>query len=74
LDNITLGYNLPFKSNKYIRSMRVYVAAENVFTITKYSGVDPEVNTTSVWDPGIDYPDFYPSVRSFMLGINLVFN
>ncbi|MDR0763318.1 MAG: SusC/RagA family TonB-linked outer membrane protein, partial [Bacteroidales bacterium] len=74
LDNITLGYSLPFKNSKYVRSMRIYATAQNVFTITKYSGVDPEVNTTSVWDPGIDYPDFYPNVRSFMLGINLVFN
>jgi hypothetical protein len=74
LDNITLGYNLFFKNNKYIRSMRIYATAQNVFTITGYSGIDPEVNTTSVWDPGIDYPDFYPNVRNFMLGVNFVFN
>ena len=71
LDNITIGYNFKFKENKYIENLRVYLTAQNVFTITKYSGQDPEVNTTSVWDAGIDYPSFYPNVSTVLLGVNL---
>jgi hypothetical protein len=73
LDNITLGYNIPLKPNKYVQSLRVYATAENVFTITSYSGIDPEVNTSSVWDSGIDASGFYPSVTNVMLGVNVVF-
>ncbi len=36
-----------------------------------YTGMDPEVNITSVFDPGIDYVSFYPSVRTFLFGVNL---
>jgi TonB-linked SusC/RagA family outer membrane protein len=74
LDNLTLGYNIPVKTNNYIRSARAYFTAQNVFTITGYSGRDPEVNTTSVWNSGIDYVGFYPIVRNFVLGVNLTFN
>ncbi len=71
LDNITVGYNLPITQNKFIQSARVYVSGQNLLTITSYSGQDPEVNTTSVWDGGIDYPDFYPTVATFMIGFNI---
>ena len=71
LDNLTIGYNFKFKENKYIDKLRVYFTGQNLFTITKYSGQDPEVNTTGVWDAGIDYPSFYPTVATFMLGLNL---
>jgi len=74
LDNLTLGYSVPLKQNKYIQSLRLYVTGQNLLTITGYSGQDPEVNTTSVWDSGIDYPDFYPTVSSFMLGFNVTLN
>lgn len=74
LDNLTLGYSVPLNQNKYIQSLRLYVTGQNLLTITGYSGQDPEVNTTSVWDSGIDYPDFYPTVSSFMLGFNITLN
>lgn len=74
LDNITLGYNLLIKQNKYVQSFRIYGTAENLFTITSYSGIDPEVNTSSVWDPGIDSTGFYPSIRNFLIGISVTFN
>ena len=70
LDNLTVGYTFALK-NKYIDSLRVYLTGQNLFTITSYSGVDPEVNTTSVWDSGIDYPNFYPRVATVLLGVNL---
>ena len=71
LDNLTIGYNFKFKENKYIDNLRVYLTGQNLFTITGYSGQDPEVNTTGVWDAGIDYPDFYPTVATVLLGVNM---
>ena len=71
LDNLTIGYNFKFNENKYIESLRVYLTGQNLFTITKYSGQDPEVNTTGVWDAGIDYPSFYPTVATVLLGVNI---
>jgi hypothetical protein len=71
LDNITLGYNFKPKSNKYVENMRVYFTGQNLLTLTKYSGQDPEVNTTNVWSAGIDYSDFYPTVANFLIGVNI---
>lgn len=71
LDNITVGYTFRFKENKYIQSLRLYATAQNLFTITKYSGQDPEVNTANVWSAGIDYTSFYPRTASCMFGVNL---
>ncbi len=71
LDNITVGYNLPIKDKKIIQSIRIYATGQNLFTLTSYSGQDPEVNTTSVWSPGIDYPSFYPKVSTFLVGLNM---
>ena len=68
-DNITLGYNfenvLKMGSYKGI-SGRIYASCSNVFTITKYKGVDPEI--TSGKDDNI-----YPRCRTFLLGLNLNF-
>lgn len=72
--SLTVGYN--FKLPQYfISNMRVYFTGENLFTITKYSGVDPELpadqdNGTVMSSTG---PGVYPSVRKFMFGVNLTF-
>lgn len=71
LDNVTVGYNLAVKSNKFVQSLRVYATGQNLLTITSYSGQDPEINTTSVWTSGIDYPNFYPKVANALIGINV---
>ena len=71
LDNLTVGYTFPMKDNKYIQSARVYLTGQNLLTLTSYSGQDPEVNTTSVWNGGIDYCSFYPPVATFLIGLNL---
>lgn len=74
LDNITLGYN--FSLPKVIKNGRVYVTAQNLFTITSYTGYDPEVNNVSsdkdVKAIGIDYCS-YPQARTFTLGLNINF-
>ena len=70
-DNITIGYTFHFKENKYARSLRLYATGQNLFTITSYSGLDPEINTSSIDYPGIDINNFYPKTASFLFGLNL---
>ena len=74
LDNITLGYTHKLPEGSAVQSVRVYVTGQNLLTITKYSGLDPEVDTNSVWSAGIDYCDFYPTVATVLFGLNLTFN
>jgi len=71
LDNATLGYTIknPFKD---VNSMRLYFTANNVFTITGYKGIDPEINQGGV-SPGIDYNNFYPKTRTLLVGFNVQF-
>jgi len=71
LDNATLGYNVNTKL-KGIKSLRVYVTAENLLTITSYKGIDPEINQGGV-APGVDSNNFYPKTRVFMFGVNVDF-
>jgi TonB-linked SusC/RagA family outer membrane protein len=66
LDNATLGYT--FKMNGS-RSLRLYASGNNLFIITKYKGVDPEINMAGQ-TPGIDYRNFYPKTRSAIFGLN----
>lgn len=76
LDNITLGYNFNLAGIKILRSARVYFTAQNLFTITSYSGLDPEVVSSISGiggsPRGIDYMS-YPRARVFLLGANLNF-
>lgn len=71
LDNATLSYTFgsPVKG---ITNLRVYATGNNLFTITNYSGIDPEINQGGV-SPGIDYNNFFPKTRTVMFGINLTF-
>jgi len=66
LDNATLGYTFKLKGNK---NLRIYAAGNNLFIITKYKGVDPEINMAGQ-TPGIDYRNFYPKTRSAIFGLN----
>ena len=65
MDNMTLGYNFD-KFAQGTARLRVYANVQNLFIITKYSGLDPEIFG------GIDN-NFYPRPRTFMLGVNLEF-
>lgn len=75
LDNISLGYNFNLPE-LYIPNARIFVSAQNLFTITNYSGTDPEVNSeisrTGVAPLGVDYLS-YPKARTFSMGINVSF-
>lgn len=72
LDNATLGYKFPMTQSRYIKQARIYLTTQNLFTITKYTGVDPELNLGGL-SPGIDNRSYYPKTRSFILGCNLTF-
>jgi TonB-linked SusC/RagA family outer membrane protein len=76
INNVSLGYTLP-KSvlNKiYFTIIRFYVTGYNLYTFTKYSGYDPEVNTipNNGMTPGNDW-GAYPSAKTFVLGANITF-
>jgi TonB-linked SusC/RagA family outer membrane protein len=76
IQNVTLGYDL----NKVIKSgflsqARIYVTAQNLYTFTNYSGMDPEVGSgadNTNWVTGIDV-GYYPNPRTYLFGINLKF-
>jgi TonB-linked SusC/RagA family outer membrane protein len=81
LDNAQFGYKVPVKSN-VISNFRVYVAGQNLFTITNYTGIDPEVryNDTENGDgfttnlaPGIERRNTYFTTRSVTIGVNITF-
>ncbi|WAC09507.1 SusC/RagA family TonB-linked outer membrane protein [Dyadobacter pollutisoli] len=70
--NLTLGYTLP--KMKWVQGIRLYVSANNLFTITDYSGYDPEVNTYAGSNTVIGVDNFvYPQSRSFLGGIQVTF-
>ncbi|MCL5127323.1 SusC/RagA family TonB-linked outer membrane protein [Algibacter sp. L4_22] len=69
MDNITLGYTFP-KVSKKLKSIRLWAGLQNVFTITNYSGLDPEVSVGT--DQGIDN-NIYPRPRTILAGANFKF-
>jgi TonB-linked SusC/RagA family outer membrane protein len=73
IQNLTLGYR--FNTKKYIKIMdsaRLYFTANNVLTLTRYSGLNPEVDITG-WSNGIDWGTVYPQTRTFAIGLQLNF-
>jgi TonB-linked SusC/RagA family outer membrane protein len=80
MKNLQLGYTIPesILSKISVKSLRVYVQLVNAFTITKYTGLDPEIDTqdsNGVRNDrirGVDYGN-YPTVRQYLFGVNLSF-
>ena len=79
LDNLNLGYTFDTKNWKMIEKLRIYASANNLFTLTNYSGIDPEVNfdggdkdSGEVYF-GIDQYNIYPKTRTFTFGLNMTF-
>jgi hypothetical protein len=75
LRNIQLGYTLPKTlTNRFTSqgSVRVYLTGRNVFTITDYTGFDPEITGTGFYSRGVDVSS-YPNVRSFTGGLQVNF-
>ena len=81
--NITLGYTLPQQvisgigNGKVLNKVRIYVAAQNLLTVTKYKGYDPEVSTLNggsyIFSRGIDDRQQLPQPRTFLCGLQLGF-
>jgi len=77
IKTVTLGCDLTKLTSKLSRfsKVRLYVSANNLFTFTKYSGLDPEIgfgNVNQSWAKGIDV-GYYPQPRTYMLGLNVNF-
>ncbi len=75
LKNLQLGYSLPRSIVRKLKldKFRLYLSAQNLLTITDYSGLDPEIGATQgALDLGIDR-GFYPQSRTFLGGVNIIF-
>ncbi len=72
LDNVTIGYTLPMPKKFKISTLRISCTANNLLTITNYTGIDPELSYNNV-DFGLDNFNVYPKVRSFVFGVQLTF-
>jgi TonB-linked SusC/RagA family outer membrane protein len=68
LDNLSIGYN--FKNVPGFKSVRAYFASNNLLTLTKYSGIDPETGYNGT-EFGLDQFNVYPKTRTFTFGINV---
>jgi len=75
ISNVTVGYDFSrLIKNSWISKARLYVSAQNLMTITKYKGMDPEIGYgfDEDWVSGIDL-GYYPSARTILVGVNIQF-
>jgi TonB-linked SusC/RagA family outer membrane protein len=76
IQNVTLGYDFArLWKQEYFSKFRIYVQAQNLYTFTKYTGVDPEVGSSGgkdSWARGIDV-GLYPTARTFIIGASINF-
>jgi len=76
ISNVTLGYDFAKLINwKYLSKCRLYFQVQNLYTFTKYDGMDPEIGNGDVdndWVRGVDQ-GFYPRPRTYVLGVNVTF-
>ncbi len=72
LDNLSVGYTFNTSKLDWLNSARLYATGQNLFVLTNYSGLDPEVKMDGV-DPGKEEREFYPKARTFTVGVSLSF-
>lgn len=72
LDHLSVGYNFSLQENSYFKNLKVYLSSNNLFTITGYSGIDPETRVEGL-AYGIDQYNVYPKTRTITFGINATF-
>lgn len=72
LKNLNIGYEMNKNTCEFLKlnRLRIYVGAQNLFTITKYTGFDPAVSNATVTQVGVDYGG-YPTNRTFVMGCNI---
>ena len=75
LQALTLGYSLAHPEKLGLSRLRFYVTGENLFCITRYKGMDPEVAVPDnvLESPGIEFFNSYPRPRTFSVGVNISF-
>ncbi|WPU92219.1 SusC/RagA family TonB-linked outer membrane protein [Mucilaginibacter sabulilitoris] len=76
IDNINLGYTWRKLKSKFVHNPRIYLSTLNTFTITKYKGLDPEVDRfgdTNGLAPGMESRDTYPTIRTYTIGLSASF-
>ena len=79
--NVTIGYTIPFTSDKYIERLRLYVSCQNLFTFTKYDGFDPEFGSEYEYETDrynmrrgvVRGSNMTPIPRTFMVGLQATF-
>lgn len=76
ISNVTIGYDFaPLIHQKWLTKARLYFQGQNLYTFTKYDGLDPEIGSSPSgygWVRGVDQ-GFYPRPRTYMVGVNLTF-
>lgn len=72
IDNLAVGYNLSINDNDWIKKFRVYVSSNNLYTLTGYSGIDPETSYDGK-EFGLDMYNVYPKTRTVTFGVNVTF-
>ncbi|WP_310391931.1 SusC/RagA family TonB-linked outer membrane protein [Hymenobacter sp.] len=71
MDNATLGYTIK-PNTPSVKAVRLYVSGNNLFVLTDYRGIDPEINIGGL-TPGIDNNNFYPKTRTLIVGLTASF-
>jgi TonB-dependent starch-binding outer membrane protein SusC len=72
MEHITLGYNLSPSGINWLQRVRLNITANNLFLLTRYTGLDPETNFDGL-SFGLDQYNVYPKTRSFSFGITATF-
>jgi hypothetical protein len=74
VDYITVGWRVPLRENRFIRSMRLSLTMNNVCTLTGYSGLTPMLNSSNLNATlGLDDKRSYPLYHTYTLGVSLNF-
>ena len=73
LENVTLGYTVPLKHRRLLDSLRFFLSAKNVFTLTGYKGTDPSAVGSTGLTPGVDSSNAYPQATQLSFGVTLRF-
>jgi len=75
LDNIALGYTFKTEGIDWLERARIYATGQNLFILTGYKGLDPEVdeNRNNGLAPGVEDREYYPKARTFSVGVSLTF-
>jgi iron complex outermembrane receptor protein len=71
--NLSVGYRFNVDHIKYVSGLRLSLTGQNLALITKYKGLDPEVNLNGGSSSGGDFGNYYPRTRTFSIGLNVIF-